>query len=149
MHPMSPMSPSLYEESCDFSEANMLENAIVAPPKLENKVTLLKYQENIINNNLSPQKINTNNILNNNLQNSNNNDLIYNNNVYEKENILKPNGARNSIAMLEVDQINETIREDIIDLDDTYRLDDKTVIEYDSILVEEAKDLMEDGYERK
>jgi hypothetical protein len=39
-------SPSfIQEESCDFSETSMLENAIIAPPKLENRCSLLVYQD--------------------------------------------------------------------------------------------------------
>lgn len=39
-------SPSfIHEESCDFSESSMLENAIIAPPKLENRCSLLLYQD--------------------------------------------------------------------------------------------------------
>lgn len=35
----------IYEDSCDFSEASMFENAVVVPPKLENRYNILKTKE--------------------------------------------------------------------------------------------------------
>jgi hypothetical protein len=40
----------IQEESCDFSETSMLENAIIAPPKLENRCSMLAYQDIIRSN---------------------------------------------------------------------------------------------------
>lgn len=83
--------PTLPEESCNFSEATMLEHAIIAPPKIENRCSFV---------NVKTQEIQSSNI---------------------KPPVRKPP--------------NETIHEEL--LDDTQRLEDNTIIEYESLLTEE------------